>query len=293
MSIIPSAPGAGNVSPAEQARFSAICETLMRMPWSGKQGTVGIGTLREKRLHAAIKAYICPDTACHERSVSSDRDGTDGPPVGRASPGMVADILIGDSHNGDIYEIQTGGFFPLKKKVAWYLSMTGCHVTVVHPIPAVKYLTWLDPRDGQVMSRRRSPRRGQVKDVAGELYWLSDYVGHPRFTLCLLFVDLEEYRLKNGWSRDGKRGSARYERFPTALRGRVELSSASDYANAFLPASLSARPFTAAEYQKASGIRGRAAYGMLHLLVRLGVLAEAGRIGRAGSFIRVTEAGSG
>jgi hypothetical protein len=117
--------------------------------------------------------------------------------------------------------------------------------------------------------------------VAKELYWLSDYIGNPRVSVRLLLLEIEEYRLADGWSRDKKRGSNRYERFPTALLGDVTLTTPADYADYFLPPALSAPDgegnyplFTAAAYAKATGIRGRATYSMIHLMEKLGLVEE-------------------
>ena len=262
----------GQVSAAEAADFARIADDVMRRPWSDTQGVAGIGTLREKRLHLALKTFLCEDTACHERPVADLLSG-DGAPGRR----MVADVLA----DGHIYEIQTGGFYPLRDKVGWYLTHTACRVTVVHPIPAVRYLSWIEPESGQVISRTRSPKRGRVRDVAKELYWLSDFVGDPRFSIRLLLIGLEEYRMQDGWGKDKKRGSSRYERFPTCLYGCVELATPADYALYFLPASLGDGVFTAADYARASGIRGRTTYAVIHLLEKLGLIVEDGRVGRS------------
>ncbi len=274
----------GAVTPAEALRFAAIADEVITSPkyrMAGKsarpvvEGEPHIGTLREKRLHAAIKLYLCPHEGDHERPVGDLFPADEDLSVKKRR--MVADILT----DGHIFEVQTGGFFPLKEKIAWYLSHTPCRVTVVHPIPAVKYLSWIQPTDGSILSRNKSPKRGKVKDVAKELYWLADFIGNPRFSLRLLLVELEEYRLADGWGRDGKRGSNRYERFPTALLGDVTLSTPADYATYFLPPALSAPDeegnyplFTAAAYAKATGIRGRATYSVIHLMEKLGLVCE-------------------
>ena len=271
-------PTEGAVTPAEALRFAAIAEEVMASPLyrmgshASPADAPHIGTLREKRLHAAVKLYLCPDETCHERPVG-DLLREDGAKPRR----MVADILT----DGHIMEVQTGGFFPLREKIGWYLTHTPCRVTVVHPIPAVKYLSWIDPADGSILSRHKSPKRGMVKDVAKELYWLSDYIGNPRFAVRLLLLELEEYRMADGWSKDRKRGSNRYERFPTALLGDVTLWTPADYATYFLPSALSAPDaegasplFTAAAYAKATGIRGKATYSMLRLLEGLALLEE-------------------
>ena len=272
------APIESPVTPAEALRFAAIAEEVMASPLyrmgshASPADAPHIGTLREKRLHAAVKLYLCPDETCHERPVG-DLLREDGAKPRR----MVADILT----DGHIMEVQTGGFFPLREKIGWYLTHTPCRVTVVHPIPAVKYLSWIDPADGSILSRHKSPKRGRVKDVAKELYWLSDYIGNPRVSVRLLLLEIEEYRLADGWSRDKKRGSNRYERFPTALLGDMTLTTPADYAAYFLPPALSAPDgegnyplFTAAAYAKATGIRGRATYSMIHLMEKLGLVEE-------------------
>lgn len=279
----------GAVTPAEALCFAAIAEEVMASPkyrmgnHASPEDAPRIGTLREKRLHAAVKRYLCPDEACHERPVG-DLLMEDGSKPRR----MVADILT-DSH---ILEVQTGGFFPLREKIGWYLTHTPCRVTVVHPIPAVKYLSWIDPEDGSILSRRKSPKRGRVRDVAKELYWVSDFIGDPRFAVRLLLLELEEYRMADGWSRDKKRGSNRYERFPTALLGDVTLWTPADYASFFLPPALTAPDaegappvFTAAAYAKAAGIRGKATYSTIHLLERLELIRESEeKVGRSRAY---------
>lgn len=273
---------------ADALRFARLSEEILHAPWANHRtdaGAVGgIGTLGEKRLHATVKRYLCDDVTCHERLVGDMAAEVDeeGNLIGKKRR-MVADILT----EGRIFEVQTGGFYPLQKKIDWYLTHTACHITVVHPLPAVRYLSWIDPADGHIISRRKSPKRGQVKHIAKELYWLSPFIGNPRFSIRLLLLELEEYRMADGWSRDGKRGSNRYERFPTALLGDVNLATAADYALYFLPDTLSAdEPFTAATYATATGIRGKATYSMLHLLCDLGLLAETEKIGRAQGYLR-------
>ena len=285
----------GAVTPAEALRFSAVADEVITSPKyriAGKssrkaaEGEPHIGVLREKRLHAAIKLYLCPDEDCHERPVADLFPGGEETPAKKRR--MVADILA----DGHILEVQTGGFFPLKEKIAWYLTHTPCRVTVIHPIPAVKYLSWINPADGSIISRNKSPKRGRVKDVAKELYWISEFIGNPRFSLRLLLVAVEEYRMADGWGRNGKRGSNRYERFPTALLGDVTLSTPADYAAYFLPDSLTAPDpegdcpiFTAAAYAKATGIRGRATYSVIHLLEKLELIEETQeKIGRSKAY---------
>ena len=84
---------------ARKARFDRLCEEAMRRDI--RVADSGIGTLGEKRLHAVIKRYICEDTDCHEVGVKDRR--------------FVSDIRIGN----EIYEVQTGDFYPMKQKIAY------------------------------------------------------------------------------------------------------------------------------------------------------------------------------
>lgn len=272
----------GAVAPAEAERFAGIAAEVARLPLTRSGGSAGIGTLREKRLHMAIKRYLSPDPSRQEVPVrelglmGTERD-------------RIADVRLPDGH---IFEVQTGGFYPLRRKLALYMTYTDSPVTVVHPLPYSKYLSWIDPDSGMILSRRRSPLHANVRSVAGELYWLSDWVGDPRLTVSLFFMEWEEFRMKDGWSRDGKRGSSRCERIPTALLGRVDLCTPADYAAYFLADALKASPdgrFTAPDYARLTRIRGRATYGVLHLLEKMNLICEDGKKGRSRCYCPVRE----
>ncbi len=275
----------------KQLRFAALCdrERASDRPAAGVTAGDGIGTYKEKRLHALLKEFYLPRGARQEVRLSDDMltmayaDLTDAA-TRRECDRYVADILTDE---GEIIEIQTGGCYPLIKKLHFYLCATNFDVTVVHPIPAAKYLCWMNPETGEMTSPHKSPKKGSVKDVAKELYWLAPYLAEPRFRLVLPLIDVEEIRLQNGWGNGGKRGSERYDRFPLALREEIVLECPEDYAAYFLPSpeALPA-PFTAAEYAKATGIRGRATYALLHILTDLGFLTPAAPRGRAGTWER-------
>ena len=42
-------------------------------------------------------------------------------------------------------------------------------------------------------------------------------------------MDMEEYKLLNGWSYDKKRGSTRYDRVPVGIRRIVKFDRIEDY----------------------------------------------------------------
>ena len=274
---------------AKQARFSLLCdrEYVAAAP-------TGINTYGEKRLHALLKDFYCPDRTRQEIRLSDeyltgDHMALTDAALRRARDRYIADILREDGH---IIEIQTGGFYPLVKKLHFYLCATRCRVTVVHPIAAVKWVRWMDAQTGELTDRRRSPKRGKPTDIARELYWLLPYLAEQRFSLCLPLLEIEETRLQDGWGKDGKRGSHRYDRTPLSLCDEVVLRCPQDYAALFLPPpDHLIAPFTAAEYGRAAGLRGKPCYSMLHMLCELGFVTPCEqKRGRAGQWERIENA---
>ena len=64
--------------------------------------------------------------------------------------------------------------------------------------------------DGEVLSRRRSPKRGDALDIFGELVSIPQLIAHPGFELELVLTVEDEYR-KNDPSRASPLGPRRYE----------------------------------------------------------------------------------
>ena len=76
----------------------------------------------------------------------------------------MADIV---GENG-VIEIQTRQFNKLLKKLEAFLDY--CDVTVVYPIPAVKYVRWIDTETGELSEKHKSPRKYTIYEVMPELY---------------------------------------------------------------------------------------------------------------------------
>lgn len=134
---------------------------------------MNIGVLNEGPLHQALKAYYSVPGASQEVPVGS----------------FVADVVHPDRA---IYEIQTGGFAGLKRKLASVLE--DHRVVLVHPIPRVRYIVKLpDCPDGEA-TRRRSPKRGSVAQVLAELVSIPHLLNHPHFELEVVLTEEEELR---------------------------------------------------------------------------------------------------
>ena len=142
-----------------------------------------IGSLNEKPLHAALKAW-------YRRP---------GDQVEVPLDGFVIDVV----RDGLLIEIQTAGFSAMRKKFDRLLDTHA--MRLVHPVAAEKWIVKLDAA-GEVTSRRRSPKRGVAADVCAELVSFPSLLSHPNFTLEVALVELEEVRrpdAQKGWRRGG------------------------------------------------------------------------------------------
>ena len=216
-----------------------------------------IGTLSEKTIHAVVKNYYEPDDEKQEVPIE----------------GMYADIFTGK----EIIEIQTRRFDQVRKKLERFLPLYP--VTVVLPIPDTNWLIWIDEETGELSQKRKSPKRGSAYEAFKELYKIKPYLKKEGLTIVLLFLDMEEYRLLNGWSRDKKKGSSRYDRIPVRITKEIFFSKAEDYRK-LLPDTLP-EEFTAAEFAKSAKINSRQAGIVLNILFYLDVVMRVGKRGNA------------
>ena len=257
---------------ADALRFAEICLSYVAR---GVHLEDGIGTLSEKRMHAILKNYICADSAYHEIRVKDTLGQADS-----KGNGYVAYVLRGSN----ISEIQTGSMYPMRAKIAWYMQHTPYVVTVVVPVPYRKHINWIDPVTGTVQKRSAKPHTTKPASVISELFWLREHLSNPRLLFELLLLEVEEYRLLDGYGKEKKARASRYEKIPTALCGTIVLEKREDYLQ-FLPETLP-DTITAKQYAAATGIRGRDTYYVLRALTGAGLLAEGEKIGRAQSWVR-------
>lgn len=217
----------------------------------------GIGRLGEKPLHAILKHYIEPNIERHEQK------------IGR----YFADI----EQDGRIFEIQTRSFNTLRGKLDFFLKER--QVTLVYPIAAHKWIFWINPETGEVSFGRKSPKKGCIQDIMPELYKIKSFLHHKNLSLHLCFLEIEEYRLLNGWSHDKKKGSSCHQRIPTKLIEEVFIAETGDYEK-FLPENL-AEQFTAKDYAKIAKVTVGKAQTALNILFHLEIIERVGKVKNA------------
>lgn len=237
----------------DQTRFEEAKKKILER----ERRREGIGTLAEKTVHAILKNYYEPDLSGQEVPVK----------------GLIADIFTGK----EIVEIQTRNFASLKKKLSVFLSLYP--VTIVYPLPKKKWIIWIDPETGECSEKRKSPKTGSPYDAFKELYRIKEYLSHQNLSIRVVFLDMEEYRLLNGWSRDKKRGSHRYDRIPLSIVEEMEFGCARDYMQ-LVPYGIE-EPFDTKTFGKSAKIKQDRASQVLNVLYHLGQVDRVGKKGNA------------
>ncbi len=234
--------------------FERICrETVL-----GEHESDGIGTLGERTLHVILKKLYEPKPELREVKVG----------------GFVADIKRGS----DIVEVQTRDFWRLRKKLPIFLGEN--RVKVVYPVAEKKTLRWVDTDSGEISEPRRSPKHCGFNDFLLELWQLRPILPLEGLSFDVVRLELEEYKLLTGRSRDRKKyGAIRAERIPTRLIAIDTYELPEDFI-ASLPSGLP-EEFTSAEYAKAAKLRTGYVGKLIQTLVTVGAIEECGMRGRA------------
>ncbi|MDY6328179.1 MAG: hypothetical protein SPL51_01710 [Lachnospiraceae bacterium] len=220
-----------------------------------KRNRNGIGTLSEKTVHAILKNYYEPDEDYHEIPVN----------------GYVADIY----RDGNIIEIQTANFNKLRNKLDVFLN--DYQVTVVYPMPYIKWLCWLDEETGYIGPKRKSPKKGNPYEAFYQLYKIKSYLTNPNIRIKIVMMNMEEIRLLNGWSKDKKKGSSRFDRIPTEIVEEIDLYSLEDYMQMVLIEL--AETFCSKDYAKAAHLSIGMAQTALNILTYTGTVKRIGKRG--------------
>ena len=209
-----------------------------------------IGTLSEKTVHAVVKNYYEPDEDHQEIPIE----------------GKCADIYTADEK---VIEIQTRSFSRLKEKLDVFLPLYD--VTVILPLPDRKRIIWIDPETGEETNAGSYRRTPAPWTAFKEIYSIRNYLTNPNLHIRILLMNMTEYKLLSGRSKDRKRfGAERYDRIPEELTGEIVLNSPADYM-LFLPEGLP-ETFTSSELASVAGIPARYLSYVTGLMKLLGLI---------------------
>jgi hypothetical protein len=218
----------------------------------------GIGVLREGPLHAAIKTAIgCPGDHFEV-------------PVGR----FVIDLVRAD---GELVEIQTGGFAALGRKLDVLLDTH--RMRIVYPIATQRRIVRVDER-GEVLTARRSPRRAAATEIFDRVVAFPSLLTHPNLTIELLLL-AEDHIRAPAPAPSGRRGRLRdpgQRRLVDVLQ-RIVVHDSDDLLG-LLP-DLPIEPFSTRQLAVHAGCRLLLAQRIVYCLRATGHLEPAGKRGRA------------
>ena len=141
-------------------------------------------------------------------------------------PGSEIEVKLDDYRidvvsGNRLIEIQRSSLSSIRDKIAKLLE-DGHIVDVVKPLVSRKRLVKLDKKDGKVIDRRWSPKRGTILDLFDELIYFTRVFPHPNLTLIAPMVQIEEVR----YPGRGRRRRKRKGDFVTQDRSIVKLEEA-------------------------------------------------------------------
>jgi hypothetical protein len=216
-----------------------------------------IGTERESALHRTLKFHYAGVRGTTEKTLE----------------GYVCD---GVSERGEIIEVQTGSFAPLRQK-APELTRLG-PLRIVHPIVINKYILLFDIQ-GRLIRRRKSPRKGCQWDLFENLLYAPELPCIPGLSIELAFIDAVEKRIDDGKGSWRRKGVSISGRELTAWHKTLSLESPGDYRR-FVPFK-DGEEFTGRELGKKAGISPSLARKTLYVLTKLNMVNRVGKRGKA------------
>jgi hypothetical protein len=224
----------------------------------------GINLYAEQSLHAQLKSYLAGPGDRLEVRVE----------------GKVVDLVRA---SGELVEVQTGNLGKIVPKVL-ALAASGRSVRVVHPVAAEREIRRLDPKTEELVSTRRSPKRGDLFSVFDELVKAPGLIASRNVTLEVLLVRTAEIKTRDGSGSWRKRGDRVVD------RELVEVLSSRSFRTrgqwlALIPKSL-APPWSSSTLGEALGISADRARKVLYCLAKAGLLVEAGKDGRRKTYER-------
>jgi hypothetical protein len=184
---------------------------------------------------------------------------------------FVVDILRGNL----VIEVQTKNFSTLKEKLQ--ALTVKYQVRLVYPLPEKKWITYVT-KDQVVLDKRKSPRKGRLTDLFGELVMIPHMIGVENFSLEVLFIDEEEVRRDDGKGSWRRKGVSIKDRRLLKVNDRILFQNRAEYLK-ILPNNLN-QVFTNRELAKLAKISVRTAQQITYCLRKGGVIRLAGKKGR-------------
>jgi hypothetical protein len=165
-----------------------------------------IGTLNEYTIHSQLKSKYAGKNDKTEQKLE----------------GYIIDII----KKTGLVEIQTTNFSKIKPKLKKLLVKY--RVKLVHNIPSIKWLIKTDA-SGNIISKRKSSKRGNLYHIFDELIYLIGIVSDPNFSLEILITEEEEIRKNDGRGSRRRRGVSIKDRKLVRILEKIRMNRIEDY----------------------------------------------------------------
>ncbi|MCL2093253.1 MAG: hypothetical protein FWH12_03570 [Treponema sp.] len=185
----------------------------------------------------------------------------------------VCDACTSD---GELIEVQTSSFGPLKKKVR---ALCEEHrLRIIHPIILHTYIE-LYNLDGTLMHRRRSPKKGKTWDLFRALIYAPELPALENLRIELPHVEVTERRINDGKGSWRRKGVRIQDRVLETWSHSLILGGLEDYLQ-FIPFKKK-EAFTALDLSEKAGIDRDLAQKTLYTLTKMGLIKNTGKQGRS------------
>ena len=215
-----------------------------------------IGTYKESSLHRVLK-YRYSDSGETEVAVGD----------------YVCD---GKSGAGELIEVQTGSFGPLKEKIE-RLAINE-KIRIVFPVIITKYIEVYN-KEGELLRKRKSPGKGSIWDVFNALLYAPQFCKQPGLTLELVLLDITEKRKDDGKGTWRRKGITIEDKIPLNWHESIIIKKPQDY-YLFIPFKKE-ETFTVKDLGEKAGIPAHLAGKCLYVLNKAGLVDRAGKQGNA------------
>lgn len=208
---------------------------------------------RESSLHSALKKWY---------SLEGDK-------IEARIDDFIVDIVRGDL----LIEIQTANFSAIKSKLARLLN--DHKVRLVYPVPKEKWIIHKSKATGKIFGKRKSPRKGRMCDLFGELIRIPVLFSTGNLSVEVLMIEEEEIWCDDGKGSWRRKGASIEDRKLMRVFERKLFENTTDFLN-FLPKDL-IDPFSNRDLAKSLRIPIGQSRKTTYLLRKIGAITLVGK----------------
>jgi hypothetical protein len=183
----------------------------------------------------------------------------------------VEDFIVDVVKDDLLIEIQTRNLSAIKQKLRKLLVNN--QVRLVYPIAKVKWIVHVS-NTGELVRKRRSPKKGKTIDLFTELISLPSLVNEKNFSFEVLLIEEEEHRCDDGKGSWRRKGVSIKDRKLLKVFERFVFENRTDFLR-LLP-KLDA-PFTNKSLAKKMGISVRLAQKITYCLRKMNLIIVDGK----------------